>query len=32
MDEFRDFFLAAFSTLPLDPAPASAALSRPAPR
>jgi hypothetical protein len=31
MDEFRDFFLAAFSTSPLDPAPASAALSRPAP-
>jgi hypothetical protein len=32
MDEFRDFFLAAFSAAPLDPAPTSAALSPPAPR
>ena len=31
MDEFRDFFLAAFSAAPLDPAAASAAFSRPAP-
>ena len=32
MDAFRDFFLAAFSASPVDPAAASAALSRPAPR
>jgi hypothetical protein len=31
MDEFRDFFLAAFSTSPLDPSAPSAALSPPAP-
>jgi hypothetical protein len=31
MDEFRDFFLAAFTASPRDPADASAALSRPAP-
>jgi Sulfatase len=32
MDEFRDFFLAAFSTSPLDPADASAILAGPAPK
>ncbi len=32
MDQFRDFFLGAFSTPPLDPSAPSAALSHPAPR